>query len=366
MTESKPAGVFVQLLAAELQALKRTAKTMHFHAGELIFEQGDPGDGIYVVESGQVEISALISGQQRRVLSRLEPGSFFGEMAVLDNQTRSATATAATETLLSFIPAGEMWSALEHSPQLVLSLMREFSERMRQIDQRFLEEVLQAERLALVGRFAQSIVHDFKNPLNMIGFAADVAASEGASPEIRSEAKAIIRKQVDRLANMTNELLEFTRGSSGSVTRQPVDYAAFIREALEEIRAEARERHVNVDCENDPPNVALALDRKRLLHVLFNLINNAIDMMPEGGRITLRFAVGDTEVTTEVEDTGPGIAPEIAARLFEPFATHGKTHGTGLGLSICKRIIEDHRGRILARSEPGRGAIFSFILPREA
>ena len=98
---------------------------------------------------------------------------------------------------------------------------------------------------------------------------------------------------------------------------------------------------------------------------IFNLINNAIDMMPEGGKITLRFAVDEEEVTTEIEDTGPGIAPEIASRLFEPFATHGKQKGTGLGLSICKRIIDDHQGRIFARSEPGRGAIFSFSLPRE-
>ena len=60
------------------------------------------------------------------------------------------------------------------------------------------------------------------------------------------------------------------------------------------------------------------------------------------------------------------VAPEIASRLFEPFATHGKTHGTGLGLSICRRIIEDHRGRIFARSEPGRGAVFSFCLPHTA
>ena len=365
MPDPKPAGIFVQLLAAELQMLKRTARVMRFASGEVIFEQGDPGDGVYVVEEGCVEISALLPGQQQRVLSHLEVGAFFGEMAVLDEQPRSATARATTVTVLSFIPATELWSALEHSPQLLLALMREFSQRMRQIDQRFLDEVLQAERLALVGRFAQSIVHDFKNPLNMIGFAAEVAAGADASAEMRVEAKAIIRKQVDRLANMINELLDYSRGGTGNVVRPPVDYRTFIHEALSEIRPEAQGRRVSVDCENEPPTVVLALDQTRLLHVLYNLINNAIDMMPEGGAITLRFMLDETEVTTEIEDNGPGIAPEIASRLFEPFATHGKTHGTGLGLSICRRIIEDHRGRIFARSEPGRGAAFCFSLPRE-
>ena len=85
--------------------------------------------------------------------------------------------------------------------------------------------------------------------------------------------------------------------------------------------------------------------------------------MPDGGKIILRFRATADAVSTEVEDTGPGIAPEIAARLFEPFVTHGKAHGTGLGLSICKRIIKDHRGELRAESIPGRGAIFAFSLP---
>jgi signal transduction histidine kinase len=85
--------------------------------------------------------------------------------------------------------------------------------------------------------------------------------------------------------------------------------------------------------------------------------------MPDGGKIFLRFAVDGRDLRIEVEDTGRGIAPEIARSLFQPFATHGKTRGTGLGLSICKRIVEDHGGSISARSAPGRGATFIFTLP---
>lgn len=85
--------------------------------------------------------------------------------------------------------------------------------------------------------------------------------------------------------------------------------------------------------------------------------------MKSGGVITIRAAARGGEVVTEVEDSGPGIAPEIAARLFEPFVTHGKQNGTGLGLSICKKIVESHGGKISARSEPGKGATFVFTLP---
>ena len=76
--------------------------------------------------------------------------------------------------------------------------------------------------------------------------------------------------------------------------------------------------------------------------------------MPDGGEIFLRFRGDEKEIVTEIEDTGPGIAPEIADKLFQPFATHGKDPGTGLGLSICKKIIEDHQGRIWARNERRR------------
>jgi signal transduction histidine kinase len=132
---------------------------------------------------------------------------------------------------------------------------------------------------------------------------------------------------------------------------------------LEEIRPEAALKGVAVELENEPPEVDLLLNPQRLRRVFYNLVNNATDAMPAGGKVILRFRSDPNEVVTEIEDQGAGIAPEISGQLFEAFATHGKVNGTGLGLSICKRIIEDHKGWILARNEQGRGAIFSFGLP---
>lgn len=363
MNEPKSDETFAELLTAELEMLRSTAQRIDVPAGGVIFRQGDPGDGLYVVEEGSVEIAAPMGGGQQRVLSQFGDGAFFGEMSVLDQQPRSATATALTDTELRFIPAEEMSRVVEKSPRLLLALMREFTRRMRQMDRRLVEEVIQSERLGLVGRFAQSIVHDFKNPLNMIGFAADAAASEDAPQELRIEAKTIIRKQVDRMATMIGELLEFTRGTAATVRLEPLNYHAFIHDVMREISSESHGRNVEVYCVNEPPDITVAADSARLMRVFFNLIHNAIEMMPQGGSVMVRFTTTDSTVITEIEDTGPGIASEIAARLFEAFATHGKAHGTGLGLSICKRIVEDHGGQISAHSEPGRGAIFTFTLP---
>lgn len=355
--------LFGGVLAEELQSLEQTAKIKFYPAGKNIFVEGDPGDGIYVIVEGLVQISALVNEQTRRVLTRVGPGDYFGEMAVVDDEARSATATAEQDTRAFFLPRDQVLSLLEKSPKLAISLVREFSRRMREVNRQYNQEVLQAERLTLVGKFARSIVHDFKNPLNVIGLASELAGTPNATPEMRQSAKARIRRQVDRLSNMINELLEFTRGSQSNIVMATTDYATFVNQLVEEIRPEVHEKAVTLECENEPPAIKLPLDPHRLTHVFYNLIHNAMDEMPGGGKITLRFKVANRELTTEIEDTGKGIAPEVASRLFEPFATHGKAQGTGLGLSICKKIVEDHRGHIHARSEPGCGAVFSFTLP---
>lgn len=356
--------LFSALNAAELEAVRACCSPREFPAQHPIFQEGDAGDGIYIVLDGQVQISALVSQGQRRVLSRAGPGDFFGEMAVLDDEPRSAAATTELPTKVYFIPRASLHQLLERSPRLAVSLVREFSLRMRDFNRHYIEEVLQAERLTLVGRFARSIVHDFKNPLGIIGLAAELVSMDKASPEMRATATGRIRKQVDRLNNMISELLEFTRGSQNAVALSRVSYGAYVRDLLAELQPEAQDKRTELILRDQPPEVELPLDEKRLHHVFVNLVHNAIDVMPDGGQITFSFEENPAEVITHLQDTGPGIAPEILPRLFEAFATFGKARGTGLGLSICKRIIEDHGGWIQARSEPGRGAVFSFGLPK--
>ncbi len=353
---------FSNLLAEELQSLAQTAEVRFYKAGQPVFQEGDPGDGIYVVLEGAVQVSALVGQNERRVLSRIEKGDFFGEMAVLDEEPRSATATAETDTRAFFIRRDNLLNVLEHSPKLAVSLVREFSLRMREFNRHYIEEVLQAERLTLVGRFARSIVHDFKNPLNVISLASEMVNMDGATPEMRKNAAYRIRRQVDRLSNMINELLEFTRGSQAAVVLAGTDYGAYVKHLIDEVAPEVKEKGIEIVLDAAPGRVLALMDPHRLTHVFYNLINNAVDEMPNGGRILIRVQVRETDILTEVQDTGRGISPEIAGQLFQPFATFGKMKGTGLGLSICKRIIEDHRGDITAHSEPGQGAVFAFTI----
>jgi signal transduction histidine kinase len=355
--------LFRHLQPDELRILTEFAVERKYHSDEDIFKEGDAGDGIYTVKEGLVEISGIIGNNVRVAFSKVGPGEVFGEMAVLEDKPRSASATARAETTVYFLNRAEILKLVERSPTFSLSLLREISHRLREFNRQYLREVLQTERLAVVGRFARSIVHDLKNPLNIIGLTAEMAGSPNASIEKRQEAQTRIRKQVDRISDMIGEILDFTQGSQSAVILAPFDYGQYAQRLLEEIRPEAALKSAALELDSKLPEVKVLIDPKRLRRVFHNLIHNATDAMPRGGKVLVRFVPNKTEIVTEIEDTGPGIAPEIAGQLFEAFVSHGKAHGTGLGLSICKRIVEDHRGWISARNEPGRGAVFAFGLP---
>jgi len=363
MVALESAELFRALAPEELRALRAVTVERHFAMDQVIFKEGDAGDGMYVVKEGLVEIAGNVNPQTRRMFSRLGPGELIGEMAVVELRPRSATATATKPTTVYFIPRGEMLALMQRSPGLSLAMLQVVSHRLREFNQHHLREVLEAERLAVIGRFARAIVHDLKNPLNIIGLTTDAMCLPTASEEYRAKAQARVRKQIERINELISELLIFSHGPDKGLVVARLDFATSIRRFVSELEPEVSARHGRLILANEPPAVRVMLDTKRMLRVFFNLITNAMEVMDSGGVVTLRFHLEPGVVVTELADTGPGIAAEIADKLFDAFVTHGKEYGTGLGLSICKKIIEDHGGRIWARNEPGGGAVFAFSLP---
>lgn len=344
------------------------AEQRTYSEGQRVFDEGGPGDGLYVLESGLVEIAARsVPGRQHR-LAVMEPGEYFGEMAVFDGGARSASAIALEESVLHFVPTPLLQELLELSPTLAAALVRDSSLRMRDFNRRYLQELLKVERLALVERLARTIVHDFRNPLNVIGIAADLAAEPSASLESRRSARDRVRRQVEVLDRMMQELLDFARGMTPVVVLPRVDFGVFARELVFELEPEASRRGVAVDADPGPlvaGTVWVRMDALRLQRVFNNLFQNAFDALGATAEpaIRVRFGLTDREVVIEVEDNGPGVPAEVLPHVFQPFVTFGKAHGTGLGLAICDRIVAEHGGRISVSNQPGSGACFRFGLP---
>lgn len=355
--------LFSDVPGEDLEALGGAAQELRFLAGQRIFSTGDPGDGVYVVNEGEVELSGSLETSACHVLSRMGPGDVFGELAVLDEQARSANAAASCDSTVSFIPRAKILEVLNHSPKLSLRLLQEISCRLRRVNQEHLREVLQAERLSIVGRFAQSIIHDLKNPLTVIGLSTDLASRDQQISDTTRRKLGLIRKQVDRIEDLVGDVLEFTRGAPPSTSSRKVAYGELVQKVLGNLQEEAALKSTSIELSSPPPAAEIVCDPKRISRVLVNLVNNASDFLPEGGAISVRISVREREVVTEVADTGPGIAPEVLNHLFEPFTSYGKIHGTGLGLSICRRILADHRGWIRGANRPEGGAVFSFGLP---
>ena len=350
-------------LSANLRTLQSGAKARAFAPGQIIFSAGEAGDGCYLVVSGRVRISAVVGPKESRVLATIGPGDFFGEMAVVDDAPRSATATAEVYTKTLFVEPHRLLTLLERRPRLALSIIREFSARMRNLNQKYVEEIIQAERLAVVGRFATTIVHDFKTPLAVIGLATDLACTRGSRLAQRRELRTMVARQTERMKSMLQELIDFTRPGGQESKLRPMKFAPYLNSLAEEAGLELAQRGVKLIVETPPPSVPVRIEPQRLSRLFYNLLSNAADEMKDGGKITLRFKKTGRELQVEVQDNGRGIAPELADSLFKPFATFGKPNGTGLGLTICRRIAEDHGGRIWATSVPGQGATFSFTLP---
>ena len=363
MIDLGSADLFRDLDPKDLQSLHTIAREHTFPAGTRIFTENDPGDGVFIIRDGQVEIAHVVGEHAIYVFSKFGPGEIFGEMAVIEDLPRSATSVAVTETKVYFIPRAEMIALLRRSPELSFKLLQEISRRLRDFNQHHLQELIQAERLSALGNFARSIVHDLKTPLTVINMATEIMSSPNTPLEMRRESYNRVRRQVLSINEMVGDILDFTQNARVQTALPSINYGDFIRSLVNEMRIETELKSVRLDLENEPPDASVEFDPHRIRRVIVNLLHNSVDMMPDGGRVILRFNSNGKEVTTEVQDSGPGIAPEIADKLFHAFATFGKAHGTGLGLSICKKIVEDHHGRITARNAPDDGAIFSFTLP---
>lgn len=213
-----------------------------------------------------------------------------------------------------------------------------------------------AERLALLGRMATSLAHEVRNPVSAIRLHAQLL-ERVCLPNEKSSASMIV-SEAGRIESLVNQWLRYAKPEP--VTMSPVDLAALAGEAIDSLSPQAEHAGVTI-CEEIAPQwreYAVNGDRERIRQVLCNLLLNAIQSMPKGGKVSLRILPG----TLEVEDEGSGFSPEALARFGEPFHSE-REGGMGLGLAVSKEIIESHRGTIHAENMPGKGARVRIVWP---
>lgn len=227
------------------------------------------------------------------------------------------------------------------------------------------QQIIQSERLAVVGRMAANLAHEVKNPLGTIVLNVDLLEEEldrFSAPDTAESRELLkgIKMELDRLIGVVEEYLQFARWPQvklvkGNVNEVISDLLAFLRE-------EIVERHLMVVEKLDPGVPAVHLDPKQFRQALLNIIKNAFEAMPGEGKLTISTYPRDGKVEIKVSDTGKGISQEHLDLVFTPFFST-KFGGTGLGLSITAHIIQEHKGTISVESHGGLGTAFLIRLP---
>lgn len=220
------------------------------------------------------------------------------------------------------------------------------------------------EKLAAVGQLASSIAHEINNPLESITNLLFLIRQSESMDDVQEYAK-LAQEELSRVTEITLQTLRFHRQNSRPVR---LDLAEMLRALIALYAGRVLVRHVRTEVRViDSPKV-LALDGE-IRQVMNNLVRNALDAMDAGGRLIVRLHTqpdwrnGCYGVRVAVADTGEGISPEIAARLFEPFQTTKNLTGTGLGLWVSRGIVEKHGGKIRTKTQVGRGTVFTVWLP---
>ena len=241
--------------------------------------------------------------------------------------------------------------------QIIINLLKTFSERVRTTNAQFIEHVVRKEKLALVGQMAMLIIHDIKNPLTIIRMQAELVERETGAP---GRCKSIVRN-ADHITSMANDLLDFSRDKVSLKLRQ-ISPESWLDDLLSLLQPMVENRKINLQAEVLTTDL-LPLDSDRMTRAVYNLCVNAIQAMHEGGSLTIRIWRDQRGFEIAIIDDGPGIPEDIRDRLFDPFVTSGKQGGTGLGTSIAKKIIEDHGGQISFETQAGIGTTFRIRLP---
>ncbi len=246
---------------------------------------------------------------------------------------------------------------------VLLSL--DISERvmLEQEQQQLREQLFQQEKMVLIGQIAASVAHELNTPIGTVLLRSQLMRQQLGDSSDFSDLD-VIEGEAQRCRRIIDSLLGFSRRSEGEMTRTDVN--SLVRESLSLVEKDLTLKGIEIETDYTHDGATVCVDSNQIQQVLLNLVTNAADAMPKGGRLqtATRLLAGQGSVEIRVMDNGCGVEQNVLKRAFDPFfTTKGRGKGTGLGLAICQRIVEEHKGEINIESQPGRGTTVSVRLP---
>ena len=387
--ESADSPILGLLVTTDRAQLARLMVEHRYEPGEILFKEGDIGEGMYIIRSGRV---AVIKGDfdSPTVLGYRGPGEIIGEMALLEDRPRSASVVAIEDLQVLCISRENFQQFLESNSAVGMGILGVLSSRLRaadearrtgveaekQLTQQVSELETEKQELLELQRLRQDtsdlIVHDLRNPLSLIAGAVNLL--ELTLPEdilqANREVMDMINSNVDRMKRLVESLLDVTKMESGEINlvRSELNLPLMLRNAVEHTSPLLKNEDIIIQISvaaELPPVVA---DREKISRVLANLMDNTFKYTPKGGKVSLAAEERADCVLISITNTGPTIPPQDRERIFERFAraSGGQplTRGFGLGLAFCRLAVEAHGGKIWVEAgDQGDGNRFVFCLP---
>lgn len=356
--------IFAGLTDEELNHVNERFERLVVGANEAVISEGTPGDFFYIIMSGEVTINKVIPDPDstQAPLTVMGPNEFFGEMALIDEFPRSASAIATKDSVLMRIAKDNFIELCSTHPTLLFNLIRTLSFRLRETNTRFieaLENIMKKNKLAAIGMAASKIIHDIRTPLTVIVLAAQII--EQLYPQAAEFSHDII-KQTDFLDQLVKEMLDYAHGKESTIYISPFNLEETINELVQHGNQISKGKTISFEI-NNKVNQPLCLDGMKIKRVLMNLVKNSVEAIPETGTVFFDTDIQGRCFHIRISDTGPGVPEAMLKNLFDPFFTTGKTQGTGLGLAICEKIVHDHKGTITCKNREGGGSQFDILLP---
>lgn len=373
------------LAEEDLDILSRAAVERSLPAGAIICQEGDPGDAVYFIVQGRVEIVKRLDDESERRLHGAGPGEYFGEMAILQEGARTATVRTVEPTTILEIDQGPFLTVLGRSPSLGVRILVSLTNRLRDADQQSITELRQAnEELTRALRqlerldrtksdFIRVSAHELRTPVAaLLGYVQMMQHNSTVekAPELQTLVEGVVTS-TERLHRIFNSILDLSRLMTNGVevVRSVISIPVVFNGIRSDFEQAMEKRNLTLAL-TGLQNLPLYLGDPDLLYKTFyHLVNNAIKYTPDRGRISVTGRMAEPPelgrcIEVAIEDTGIGIAPQDLDLIFEKFYRTGevalyssgmttfKGGGPGLGLAIARGIVLTHGGHIWAES-PG-------------
>ncbi len=360
----------------EANRLIDSGQVARYDSGTVLCLEDAIEDKFYVLLEGEVKVSKMINEGEDRLLKVLNPGDFFGEMAIIHNAPRAATVTSLAHVSVLEIERAAFESVLNQSSSVSMAMVREVSRRLRENDEMAIEDLrLKAGELARAyqqlaeqelarRQFLTTIAHELRTPLTSAAGFMKMIQMGAVNGDTMQTAIGTVSRNIEQIVSLINDILFLQEMELILADFKPVDVAAALQMAVESQRKFAHERGVTVRVSAAPDLPNVPGDAKSLERAFAAILNNAIKFNRQGGQVEVAVDHNPAYVWVSVRDQGIGIPPEEMERIFDRFYRieeyHGMLYGgVGLGLSIAKQVIEQHGGQIEVQSEVDKGSKFT-------